>query len=760
MNNNSGAFTVDEFYNRGVIKLAPDALVYIGGSLQTTVIAPVSGIDNSLSFNDGITTINVQNNSDPPGSSNASIEIATPIYGENSNYWVFYKGIDSSSPIRAPLFVPMMEVKIYFKGRFFVKNKPRYYPVFWGFITNVEENYSGGLYKITLSCADILHWWSYSTINVHPSLESNIMAGSKQILTVWSSIFKEGNPYTIISSLVNDMGMHQFVTPVWAVQITNLEDIYPQSQFQQVAYGAMAYWNQRFATIGNLLKMYGINGKRVDAKGLQMRVPDYKIPKKNFGSYIEAVRDARDDFSYSLEPDYIRQFMPFANFEDLKGFENAEYMSKLEVASTLKDRIEFEFYQDTNGNFIFKPPFYNLNVKGILPYTILASEIISYSFSLDSEAISTVISIYTPFDKYMKQTSIGRGVGFHMDLDLMKHYGVRSAEKTIEYLRNDALAATIALSQLNMMNAKAQTGNVTIPGRPEMRLGYPIYIEHRDSFHYVKSINHAFDFGGTFTTTLALETERRKVFDPENPSEILKDKVFRFTNKLPESLNVKTNEEDPPLVVILDENEQKEEILLKGENRVFSQTQGRYEVDDRTKAPSDTAFKEMSVTPESSPYTDEEGFKVIGAFPYGRNLNAINVLSSKKNLPVLKDVYLTTMARPIYVNESNSMGILFFDDEEGAVPAYLDFEQGELPTTLGIKKDILLEKVQALNNTQTKAEQVKTPVTKEKQKNKVTKDVVQTTTQMQPQSAITNAPTGKNSQKLVNSFKFQPPKWP
>ena len=64
---------------------------------------------------------------------------------------------------------------------------------------------------------------------------------------------------------------------------------------------------------------------------------------------------------------------------------------------------------------------------------------------------------------------------------------------------------------MGVNNAKAVIGSVTIPGRPEVRLGYPIYIEHRDSFHYIKSINHSFDFGGSFSTTLALETERRKI---------------------------------------------------------------------------------------------------------------------------------------------------------------------------------------------------------------------------------------------------------
>jgi hypothetical protein len=95
-NYDSGMFTLKEFYNRGVIKLAPDVLVYINGNLTQTVIAPVQSSTTNLSFNDGITNVSVQNNVDPPGSSSATIEISSPIYGENSKYWVTYpSGIGS-----------------------------------------------------------------------------------------------------------------------------------------------------------------------------------------------------------------------------------------------------------------------------------------------------------------------------------------------------------------------------------------------------------------------------------------------------------------------------------------------------------------------------------------------------------------------------------------------------------------------------------------------------------------------------------------
>lgn len=684
----SGIFTLREFYNRGVIKMAPDVLVYIGGSLTTMVVAPVSGQDSSLNFNDGITSVSVQNNVDPPGSSNASIEINTPIYGEKSKYWVNYKGIDESSPVRAPVFVPMMEVKIFFKGRYFVNDQPQYYPAFWGFITNVEEQYNGGLFKINLNCADMLHWWSYSSINVHPSVEANDMVGGGQTLklSVWASVFEKANPYQIMYALTQDMGMHEFITPVWAAQLSSINEIYPRDLLEAATSGIMQYWKQRFANIGGLLKMFGINGRRVNQNGVQQRVPEDKVPKKFSESKVMEATTGRDDIRYSIDPDFIRSFAAFADFNKMGQFESSEYMTKLEIATTLKSRINFEFYQDVNGNWIFKPPFYNLNVKGMQPYSILANEIISNSFSIDSEGIVTVMTVFTPFDRLIKESSYGRGVGFHMDIDLIKRYGVRSQEKMVEYVRERGFAKTLAISLLSQTNAKTVTGNITIPGRPEMKLGYPVYVEHRDSFHYIKSINHSFDYGGSFTTTLSLETERRKKFG--NKNELLKDKVFRFNNEIPEDLTKKVNPEDPPYLYTTENSLKTEELLLKGENRLFSNTQGRYKLDNRTSETTNRvrSIQELSITTTTVPYTDEDGYQLVSGFPYGRNLNAINVLSDKSDLPVLKEVYLTTMARPLYTSESRNMEILFFPGEEGAVPSYLNTSTP--PVFLGKEEEV------------------------------------------------------------------------
>lgn len=720
----SGLFTVKEFYNRGVIKLAPDVLVYIGGSLQTRILAPVSGQDANISFNDGITTVNVQNNMDPPGSSTASIEINTPIYGESSKYWVFYEGIDSCTPVRAPLFVPMMEVKIYFKSRFKVRGQPRYYPGFWGFITNVEENYSGGVYKINLSCADVLHWWAYSTLNVHPVPESNIAAGGGQTLTVFSTIFNRKNPFQIIYALTTNMGMHEFVTPAWLAQKTPLSTIYPPDQLRKHALGPdgiMSYWRKRLGNTTNLLKMYGMDGNRVDYNGVEVMRPIRTVTKKGKQSQGQQAVDPKDDRDVKIDYDFIGKFETFADYDDLGDFESAEYMTKLQMATEIKNKIDFEFFQDVDGNWIFKPPYYNLNVKGLQPYTVLPSDVLSYSINTDTEGIITVLTVNTPMNKNLRTTTFAKGVGFHMDIDLSKRFGIRHQTVTLEYVNNSTLARSLALGQMNIMNAKVTTGSVTIPGRPELRLGYPIYLEHRDSFHYVRSINHAFDYGGSFTTTLSLQTERRKVFfeNDKGEFELQVNKVYRLKKPVkakpppkpkktvskkqkkgeaqkPKRPCVSENYEKPPNPIqVTNKVEYDQMKLYESERRIVSMAQGRYEIStriDHTKSDSTGRLKdERVVTSTTAPYTDEYGYQVFGSFPYGRALNPILVapntdIKNNNPLPVFKDVFLTTMARPLHDYESKNMDVLFFDDKEGAVPLYLDLE-GRMPSVLGMYAD-------------------------------------------------------------------------
>lgn len=698
---NSGIFTFQEFKQRNIIKLAPDALVYIGGNLEMSVIAPAAN-DSKLNFNDGITSVNIQNNVDPPGSSTATIEINTPIYNEHSKYWVFFRSEDGIMT-KMPVFVPMMEVKVFFKGRFMVRNEPKYYPVFWGFITGIEENFSGGVWRITLQCADILHWWAYSTITVHPVPESNIAAGGGQELTVYGTIFKRANPFSIIWKLFQNMGMNEFVSPTWLAQSTPLSSNYPPDQFRKVAGQIMDYWRSRFQGLGALLKMYGVSKDRVTVlpDGRTVIEPTEVIePAKGKKSTVQKATEPQNKnfavdrkvLSKFVGTEMLSKFTVFFDYEKMGDFQQAETMTKLDIATEVKTRTEFEFFQDVNGNFIFKPPFYNMDVKGIQPYEIEPHDVINCGFNLDSEGIVTCLQVNTAAFEQLRQLAFARGSGFHMDIDLAQKYGVRYKEMSIEYVNVKSLAKSIAVGQMNMMNAKTFTGSITIPGRPEMRLGYPIYLRHRDSYHYVKSISHAFEFGSSYTTTLSVETERKRSYHLENDQWILqKDKIYKYEGRILPDDNDDEKETAPSISSETTEQQKRKDL----DQKVVSIKQGLYRIVDRE----DEAQK--GITNTTVPYTDANGYRVIGAFPYGRDENTIVIGDDQdqanKKTPAQS---VTFMGQKSAAAESDRMNTLFVPNEEGMVPLYLttyniiekEYEYppsaNTTPESQGTKKDV------------------------------------------------------------------------
>lgn len=676
---NSGMFTQSEFQSRGVIKLAPDILVYIGGNLKTMVLAPVQNTNPDIAFNDGITTVNVQNSIENPGNSTASIEVITPIYGPGSQYWVELPGLAKKTTMM-PVFVPMMEVKIYMRGRFMVNMQPKYYPIFWGFITTVEENYSGGVYKINIQCGDMLHWWQYVQINIHPVPGSNYAVGGGQTITAYHSIFKAQNPFTILWRLTMDAfgDANQMISPTWVAQRTPLSQIFPPAQLKNYYTQIIEYWRGRFKNIGSLLKMYGADGELIEIEGPSGKIRTLKPRKrydlsKNASSDKKRASNSYDEVIAYDVSNSLKNFTVFFEFDNMSDFADAEYMSKLEIATEMKNRIEYEFFQDVDGNFIFKPPFYNLNTKYVEPYVIRPNDIINFSSQVDSEGIVTVVQVKVPFHGQLRSAEYPNNVGFHIDVELAQRYGIRFKEIPLQYISNKCnIARELAVGHCGMINAKCLTGTVTIPARPELRLGYPIYIEHKDCFYYVKSINHSFDYGGSATTTLSLEAQRKKEYIYEGDKfKLQTDKVYTFDSQ--QTVDPKSLE--------MTAAGKKEWDYLRSSNILEGTMLGRWKVTDRK------YNSQISATAESIPYTDEEGYKVVGSFSYGRGI-VVNGSTRMDDITMRmsQDLNISTaqaaanqaltMIAPRSAGQESRRMESFFNlvpsNEEGIVPSFIE----------------------------------------------------------------------------------------
>ena len=705
----SGIFTQAEFKGREVLKLAPDAFVSINGALGARIVAPVDVKGTqSLEMRGGVTSINVNGAIKPSGASRATIEVIAPQYkGLHEDYYV-----SLPNGTRTPYFVPMMEIVVYMKGRYMVEDnrgvpRPKYYPVFWGMILEVSENYSGGVSTFSLNCGDVLSWFKYQKINVKASAQAYLFGSpvNDRVPTVFENL----NPWEIIMTLFvdsffqnlddkrNPVNTFSFVYPKLSKTgippdfegITNKE---LRENFGGLALSTMNYWNNRFgwfntkevkdkkSTSGSTvpLEMYGLKGP-LDATAFNSirSLVDPKITqaKKKNSASVKATLD--------LDFGILAKIQPFGALSLYGDSGEPLVQNKLDIANEVCEQTQMEFFVDMNGSIVFKPPFYNLNVisDAAPEYTVDAKDVINFNASVNSENIVNFLECTAP--AYYNVPEAVELIGYHIDYDSIARYGLRNKSVALRYGNSKQSLRLIAGAEMARMNGTAYTGSVSIPLRPEMRLGYPVYIAHIDTFYYVTGVSHSFTFGSAATTTLSLEFRRERVFDDgtvtNTPGTVLKGYVQRYRKKF-KALSTDTTNTDVGIQKKIDEliglldgapsEKDAQEILnliekqkymmrtgivggpqphgnyfldkaslkgnpnylriggdhaLTGKKVIKNPKTGKLEdsslIQDAVKANIPVLSNELlMITDETIPYTDINGYRHIGAFPYGANL--------------------------------------------------------------------------------------------------------------------------------------------
>ena len=711
----SGLFTLDEFnYRRNVLKLAPDAFVVINGALTSRVLSPMEAKSTqNIDIRGGISSINVSAAVSPPGASRATIEVIAPMYkGIHEDYY-----ITMPNGTRVPFFMPMMEVKIYMKGRFLEPEYnyvPRYYPVFWGMITNVQENYSDGNFTLTITCEDFLCWWKYQKITTNPSVQDAFFGGAPQIR--FPSVFEKMSAWEIIYSLFvdsfftqhgdNGAALHyNFVFPKWSKTgiLPDSPLIPTRDTFGPLSNLAIKYWNDRFG-LGVTdednpdlirkqlekipLRMYGLRGP-VDFKTINDTMLSF-IDKKDAVLGQQADRRAKLDLDFGL----LSRVQPYGMFDLFGSGAESTVFSKLEIATAICEKVFMEFFVDTNGEIVFKPPFYNLDVaSGKVPYyRIGPDEIINYNASFDSNSIINYLVVTGPMYQALPSLEV---TGFHADFDSIKRYGIRSEQLNVPYGMNAKQLKMIAVAEMARRNGQAYTGSVSIPLRPEMRLGYPVYLEHIDSFYYVTGINHNFTYGSSAVTELSLQFKREKVFDDGNsgvPGSQLGDVLYSCVMrdreaevaKLINEGNVNTEILKEKISSISEKGKEPKDLdktinewrkqLISAQNGVYEGPGllGLWKIDranikkrtqDQIKDAGDgatyTANELVMLTDESVPFTDKLGYRHMGAFPYGANLvlTKNDKMLDTTNFIDIKDQEVGSLLNSSGVRETTSYGV-------------------------------------------------------------------------------------------------------
>lgn len=503
---------------RPYVTLTPD--VYIALQGETSVIA-CPDCRREVNFNDYVTGVSTEASVDsPPGS--ATINLSIPDNDVNDFY--------SDGQF---IIIPMMEIEVYAKGYFLVGGFPQYYRIFWGLVSSVTKDWSGGSTTISISCRDILRWWELTNTTINPAFTESAgsSAGSYQL---WQNQYAGMNPYSVIINLAREaMGDFSLNTNSFT---SYLPEKGPESGvIGSYAKDVMTYWQLKFSNIWNSLVMYGASGQAYSFTHGGGTISPIALQEQIFANEEKLKSQNQQTNLIKVNPAEIF----IAKKEVVKAgsvelFQN-EIQTKLSVALLSRDQSGFEFYCDPNGDIVFKPPFYNLNVIPNKPVSWVQDfEII------DDSITDTEQEVYTHITS--SGTAFG-GVGFDAgisdeittprtgvyDFHLLRRYGFRRLDYPTEWASDPKKLFFHLMDWLDRNNAKRQNGTVTIPMRPELRMGFPVWIPHYDSFFYIQGISHQFSVGGQATTTLQLIAKRSKFIAPSNIGSITQTGVGSVT---------------------------------------------------------------------------------------------------------------------------------------------------------------------------------------------------------------------------------------
>ena len=489
---------------RPVIATAPDCLVFLNGQLALPSGGnPTKKVNIQPYVTSVSTSLGVENS---PG--NASISMHIPRHAVDD----FFRGGQL-------ILTTMMEVRIYVKGHFLVGGAPRYYPAFWGVVTSVNSQWSGGERTVDLACQDILYWWTIQRININPAYLAAGTPTQGSFNTKGSGVFTGKNPFDVIYSL----SRYAFGDAVNA-------NVYLKGQqqrtepTQQETLQLMAYWTRQWGRIAYALRMYGPNGDIIQGGTLAALLgKDNRQAAFQGRAGTSAKNRSKKSSGFNQLDVDLSQVSAFSEITSRIGsFDlfTSEFQTKKEIADTAKTAIGYELFMDTTGEIVFKPPFYNLDVIPNKPVSwIRPIDTISESYAENPPDVTFLEGT----GNVVRGTQVGepevaKPRATYVDYRLVAKYGWKPGQYNSEFF-GAGLGGNASrnlffhlVDELDRQNARVHTGQITIPIRPELRLGYPVYVESQDSYYYVEGISHNFSFAGNCTTSLTLMARRTKFY--------------------------------------------------------------------------------------------------------------------------------------------------------------------------------------------------------------------------------------------------------
>jgi hypothetical protein len=155
-----------------------------------------------------------------------------------------------------------------------------------------------------------------------------------------------------------------------------------------------------------------------------------------------------------------------------------------------------------------------------IPFIVFLPEIESEGEMEDESAIRcTRMSVQGTWSRTLQvdTSPVVRAATSHIDIPKLARFGLREEPvRTIAWIGQDDkfLLYTYAANELARENRGWRSYSFTIPMRPELRLGFPMYIPHKDMYGYLKTVVLTYNVGGEATMNVTLDSIRKRPMFP------------------------------------------------------------------------------------------------------------------------------------------------------------------------------------------------------------------------------------------------------
>lgn len=558
----------------------PDAIVTFNGE---TTLPGCPTCRNKIDFSRFISSVNASGGID--GSNSCDIQLKIPWgYGDSvykDGKFILVSGIEVFVYYRGFFQVKDLALKAdnidLDNGEILsapdAETRP-YYPVFHGVISGVSVSLEDGSYSVSISTRNMLSFWDNQQINTQQGYFAADPTMSRGSVNLRGHVYTGMTPHQVIYDLFLDAGGSAEGT---GFALSKQSNVRARSSTGSQLYSLMIrYLEQRFKNGMYGLRMYGASGRMYSAietqivanqevtkgertaefrKVLNRQNKPYAKSKSEGISFSRMVKAGMIAFEHNnatrgrvqrtmdarflgkvtekdktgLSVFSLKPFVPdLGSFGQISFFES-NMESKKSIASRVCEATGYEFYQDMDGDLVFKPPMYNMDTSADRVYNIYREDIIDISFS-HAEPEATYITMKgSHFRNYNGVAPTGEwGVkGVYIDYALVAKYGWKSQDFDSSFYSSGRQAYYAAAVELDKQNKTTEGCDVTIPLRPEIKPGYPVYIEENDCYYYVESVNHSFSYGGSCTTSLTLTCQRKKFIPPGDASVKYRDDPSR-----------------------------------------------------------------------------------------------------------------------------------------------------------------------------------------------------------------------------------------